>query len=137
MRQTLFLVKKLHPVPAIVWGLFICIATLLPGDNVPDFQWKFIVQADKWAHFFLFLIFAFLLCGGWHLKNKWTLTAAVLYAFSCALFLGVFTELLQQFVVPNRFGDWKDLLADACGAFTGVLIYAMMILWLRKKLFSQ
>lgn len=36
---------------------------------------------------------------------------------------GGLTELMQEFIVPTRTGDWFDFLSDAIGTLLGTLVF--------------
>ena len=44
---------------------------------------------------------------------------------------GGLTELMQEFLVPKRTGDWFDFLADSIGTGIGVLFFHLF--FRRKK----
>ena len=55
---------------------------------------------------------------------------ALLLTLVISIAYGGLTELMQEFIVPNRTGDWKDFLADSLGTLLGVAIF---YLFYRKK----
>ncbi len=59
---------------------------------------------------------------------NWTIryNAARIAVVSCIIYGGLI-ELLQEYVLLDRHGDWMDLLANSVGTFLGI--------WLFKKLF--
>ena len=48
---------------------------------------------------------------------------ALLLTALISIAYGGMTELMQEFLVPTRTGDWFDFLADIFGSFLGVLVF--------------
>lgn len=57
------------------------------------------------------------------------------YLYVCigATLYGALMEALQRFCTMTRSGDMADLLADFIGAFIGVIIVALSVLYITKK----
>ena len=111
--------------PGILCGIFILFLTGLPGSVFPKV--KPIVGADKLMHICMYAGFAFLCIWGYrkqfisngkgYRKRAMWLTVLISIAY------GGLTELMQEFLVPTRTGDWFDFLADVLGSFLGVLVF--------------
>ena len=56
---------------------------------------------------------------------------AIVLAVIIGITYGCFTELLQEYLIPKRNGDWFDLLADIIGTGIGVLVFYLF--FHRKK----
>ena len=106
-------------------GIIILILTGLPGSVFP--RVKPIVGIDKVVHVCMYATFAFLCIWGYRkqfiandigYKKKAILLAAII-----SIAYGGITELMQEFLVPTRTGDWFDFLADVLGSFLGVLVF--------------
>ena len=122
--------KKLtrNSYPGILCGIVILILTGLPGSVFPHV--KPIVGLDKAVHFLMYACFAFACIWGYrqqfiangaaYQKKALLLTLAISIAY------GGLTELLQEFLVPKRTGDWLDFLADSLGTVFGVLIFYLL-----------
>ncbi|MCX6286736.1 MAG: VanZ family protein [Bacteroidetes bacterium] len=120
---------------SILWGLFILILTLMPGDAIPRVPvWIDRLHPDKLIHLFIFAVFVFLLIGGFDRSGNpgFVRNYAVFWAVAISLFIGGATELLQGWVIPMRTADWKDFFADAAGTL-GVVI----ALWAHRFLLSE
>ena len=78
-------------------------------------------------HICMYAGFAFLCIWGYrkqfisngkdYRKRALWLTLAISIAY------GGLTELMQEFLVPTRTGDWFDFLADTLGSLIGVLVF--------------
>jgi VanZ family protein len=111
--------------PGILCGIFILFLTGLPGSIFP--RVKPIVGIDKMMHICMYAGFAFLCIWGYrkqfisngkdYRKRALWLTLAISIAY------GGLTELMQEFLVPTRTGDWFDFLADTLGSLIGVLVF--------------
>ena len=58
-------------------------------------------------------------------RNKALLLAAVI-----SILYGGITELMQEYLVPSRTGDWYDFLADSVGTLLGISVFYFFF---RKK----
>ena len=50
-------------------------------------------------------------------------TKALALAAIISIFYGGLTELMQEFLVPTRTGDWFDFLADILGTLLGISVF--------------
>ena len=91
---------------AVVWVL-----SLWPGLDLrpPHFP-----NADKAEHFLSYTVVAWLLCRGWP-------RVFVLWIWLAAVSCGGAAEIGQALFTTTRHPDWWDMLANALGAFTGVV----------------
>ena len=89
---------------------------------------------DKVAHLCMYAVFAFLCLWGYrkqfisngiHYKQK-----AVLLAVVISIAYGGLTELMQEYIVRTRTGDWVDFVADIIGTLLGATIF---YLFYKKK----
>lgn len=115
--QRLFLIT-----PAIVWGFFIGISTLVPSHNIPDTVFN---AYDKIIHAVIFGLFTYLLYYGFRsetekkqrlrfLKNTLTLLS---------IFYGGIIEIIQANYISGRSGDWMDFSADTVGCLIVFLLF--------------
>lgn len=106
----------------ILTGYFIiiCVLFFLPGKALPKGNsWMDAIQFDKWVHFGIFAVLAFLSLSTVEIKNNKTL-----FPFFIMLILyGLAVELVQHHFVANRSFDRGDLAADAAGAAAGLLFW--------------
>ena len=105
--------------PSSIWLTFILVATLLPGDKIPQSKLLELDLSDKYIHLILFSVMFLAILFDTH-RNKQALTKKI-YRFTWlfTISLGVATELLQVFVVTSRSGNLFDLVADALGCLIG------------------
>ena len=119
--------KKLtrNSFPGILCGIVILILTGLPGSVFPKI--KPVVGIDKVVHILMYATFAFLCIWGYREAflrgDKTYRKRAFLLAACISIAYGGLTELIQEFLVPTRTGDWFDFLADALGTIIGLFIF--------------
>lgn len=109
---------------SILWGVFIFILTLMPGNAIPRIpMWFDRLHPDKLVHLFIFAVFAFLLINGFRKQNNppFIKRYALAWAIGIGLIMGGMTELLQGWLIPGRVADWKDFFADTIGTM-GIVI---------------
>jgi VanZ family protein len=115
------------------WTVFgvITFGSLAPSDNIPP---EISTLNDKWLHFFMYAIFCTAAWSGLIAYHKNILeTQRVLLAYVFSIFYGGFMELMQYYVVPGRYGDILDFVANTIGSslsVTLILIYQ----WIAKKM---
>ena len=81
---------------------------------------------DKVAHLLMYATFAFLCLWGYRQQFVSNGIAyqrkALLIAVIIGIAYGGITELMQEYLVPSRTGDWIDFLADIIGTLVGTTI---------------
>jgi len=102
--------------PAGLWALLIFILCSLP---LPAGARK-LPSSDEAAHFGLFAVFSFLLARS--LLRPYAGKKAFLLAVVLSLFYGLFIEL-YQILLPGRFFEYFDFIADGVGAVCGGLLW--------------
>ena len=82
---------------------------------------------DKVVHLLMYATFTFLCLWGY---RKQFISNGMGYqrrALSLAVVIGIayggITELMQEYLIPSRTGDWVDFAADTIGALVGVGIF--------------
>ena len=116
-----------NSIPGILCGIVILILTGLPGSFLPHV--KPVVGMDKVAHLLMYATFAFLCIWGY--RRQYVANGvpyrqrAVILALLVSIAYGGLTELMQEFLVPTRTGDWFDFLADIIGTGVGVLVFCL------------
>lgn len=106
--------------PALCWGLFILIGTVLPGSDVPRVLRN---MNDKIIHatiYFVAFTLIYLAFIRYSFVNPISREFVWFIVLVCIAFGGML-ELVQHYVVPSRTGDWMDFLANTCGSLIGVL----------------
>ena len=111
--------------PGILCGIFILFLTGLPGSVFP--RVKPIVGIDKVIHIFMYATFSFLCIWGYRKQfisnDKPYQRRALLLTVLISIAYGGLTELMQEFLVPTRTGDWFDFLSDILGTLLGVFVF--------------
>ena len=111
--------------PGILCGIVILILTGLPGSVFP--RVKPVVGIDKVVHVLMYAGFAFaciwgyrkqFVSNGLQYKKK-----ALLLAIIISIAYGGLTELMQEYLIPSRTGDWIDFLADSLGTLIGITVF--------------
>jgi VanZ family protein len=104
-------------IPLIIYWLILFIATTLPAQRLPSVGFT-----DKVNHFIAYFVLAVLvnLTLIYQRKSRFLFEKATVATIVICLFYGAVDEL-HQMLVPGRFAETLDWVADALGAFTGVL----------------
>lgn len=103
----------------------------LPGGVVKKLDLWNLLSFDKLAHAGVYALLGFLVMQGIFKQhpfaNWWP--RFFLIAFTYCTGWGALSELLQEHIFIDRFGDWLDFIADVFGSVFGILAYPF---WLRK-----
>jgi VanZ family protein len=91
---------------ALIWFLGVALATLLPAERLPV-----VPGSDKTHHLVAYGMLCLL--AGWRRAEP----RALLGLFIAATAFGGMVEMVQPFI--NRWGEWGDFVANACGAALG------------------
>jgi VanZ family protein len=117
-----------------IWSLVIIALCAFPGDNMPSLDFTVLFSFDKIAHTFSFGILSLVCTVGlakylhFSYMRKHSLTWAICYS----LFLGGAIELAQAYIIPGRYGDIMDFIADTIGVFSGAGLF--LVIYSRKPL---
>lgn len=119
--------KKRARLGAILWTLLIFILCFVPAREVPDLN---IPLIDKWVHFVLFGVFAFL----WLLSVKNVSSSQLLIVLIASIILGWLVEFLQgSLTFLGRSQDNMDTLADGIGGLLGTILFYFLNKGIRAK----
>jgi VanZ family protein len=102
----------------VTWALIILILSIIPSTEFPE--WK-IFSFDAAAHIIVYLILTLLMLWSYQRFHSFSLRSLALIAI-ISIAYGGFIELIQHYLVPGRFGDWLDFVANASGAFLGIVV---------------
>ena len=104
--------------PLAVYWIVLFIATSIPSEYVPS-----IGVADKFNHFFAYLVLSVLLYLTLYFQKKYLILKKYPGFFSLiiASLYGIFDEL-HQMLIPGRSAELLDWIADFVGIIIGVLI---------------
>lgn len=124
--------------PAIAWGIFVFVLSVLPGKDFPSIpDWGDLLSVDKIVHVLFYGLLTWLILFG-KLKNKNTEGAVSLFfAIAVAAFSSVygwFLEWFQGAYCEDRMADVMDGVANTIGATLGLLVF---LYFQRKKLLRK
>lgn len=110
--------------PALVWGLFILLLTMMPGKYVAPANFWDIANFDKLAHLFVFLVLMFLSLHG---RSKQIQSAVgfrfMLFAFLLCVAYGFLLEMLQGLISTDRQFEMIDAFANMLGCLLGAMTF--------------
>ena len=122
-----------NSIPGILCGIVILILTGLPGSLFP--RVKPVVGLDKVVHLLMYAGFAFACLWGYRKQyvsnDEAYRKKAILLAVIISIAYGGLTEIMQEYLIPYRTGDWLDFLADSIGTIVGALVFYLF--FHRKK----
>lgn len=101
---------------ALAWWGFITYLFLLPGKQLPEWQWAKWIAFDKWVHAGFFAIALFLTIVGFAQVQK--NNRHVIFLLSAFVY-GVAIEFIQLYCIENRSFSIADILFDWLGAYIG------------------
>ncbi len=109
---------------ASIWTLLLLYFSLIPARSIASLHlWSF-PGLDKVVHVVFYLLFGFL----WSMsisqhnnRTSWILISGI--------GLGIFMEAGQYYMMNGRSFELLDILANAIGAYLGVLVYKRIAAW--------
>jgi VanZ family protein len=101
---------------ALVWTLFIVLASITPGSELPKVQ---LPGLDKLVHIVIYAMLAFLWMKSLRIKDK---KKQVLGVFTTVVLFGISIEWIQGALIEGRSGDGYDAIANSIGAGLGIVI---------------
>jgi glycopeptide antibiotics resistance protein len=112
--------KTLKPyAPAIVWGIFIFILSVIPANEIPKIpKWIDILAFDKIVHMIFYGILTWLLLKVYPLSWR-----AVSLIFASSSGFGWFIEWYQGAYTTGRQFDFLDGVANSIGALCVALFF--------------
>ncbi len=110
--------------PLILYWIALFILTTIPVDSIPrlfDYQ-------DKIEHFVAYGVLAFLLTLALFFQKRSNLLSSKAFSFAFLFILayGAIDEL-HQLIVPGRYCDLYDWVADSIGASFGILLVHLFL----------
>lgn len=107
--------------PAVLWSVVILVLSFTSGKSFPSADWMQWFKLDKWIHAFIYLVLYILIIFPLKESAFKRKSLAVYIAALYCLFLGLFTELVQAYLLVDRSGDVPDMVANAFGVVFGVI----------------
>jgi len=117
-------------VPLTIYWLILLTATSIPVEKLPS-----IGINDKINHFIAYFVLSVLvnLTLIYQRKSRLLFEKALVATIVICLFYGAVDEL-HQMLVPGRFAETLDWIADALGTFTGISIFYFLLNKLKYRL---
>ena len=117
-------------VPLIIYWIIILIGTSLPADSFVDT----IELSDKIKHFVAYFGLAVILGLNLHFQERWKSVKIyyIIITFFICITYGIVDEL-HQTLIPNRFAEFFDWVADALGSLVGILSVSLFIEKIKKN----
>jgi VanZ family protein len=109
----------------IFWAIFILVLCSIPGKDIPSVGWLQVLSPDKWVHAAIFAVQYLLLMLAFskvYVDKLWLFSRHWL-AVMLSLFYAALTEVYQHELLPDRFGDVYDFIANAVGILIGMWLY--------------
>jgi len=120
--------KVKYFLPAIAWIVTITVLSLVSARNLKKFSVD-IINFDKLAHIFIYLVLSFLLAWGLKkvIKHKNLSLKLLAGVFIFTSLYGLSMEITQKLISTGRHFEYYDIIANIIGSFIGVLFF------IRKK----
>ena len=96
--------------------------SLIPGNQLPDSDIQYI---DLIVHVIMYASWILILF--WEKRKQFSGLDKRYYIRAAIFFMlfGAIMEVLQEMLIPGRFGSWSDFMANGVGCMFGIaLIYA-------------
>lgn len=105
-------------IPGIAWFFIVLVIMFLPGHEIPPVSWLEGINFDKLLHISVFGLLTILFCWPFY-KSSFNKKERLQYFIKIAIatsIWGLTTELIQRYLVPGRYFDVLDWIADSIGA---------------------
>ena len=125
-------VKKF--IPGIIWLGVVLTLVIIPGKELPESEFLFKINFDKFVHVGIFGLLAVLFCWPFYKTNidsKKKIRNFIIIALLTSVF-GYCTELMQKYWAEGRTYDLMDWLADSTGAL-GAFVFCRMFFISKKQ----
>lgn len=110
-------------IPGITWVILVLILIWIPGKELPESEFLFKIDFDKFVHAGLFGLLAVLFCWPYYktdIPRKKKIRYFIIIALLTSAF-GYSTELIQKYWAQGRSYDLMDWLADSLGALAAYI----------------
>lgn len=120
----------IRQLPWLFWAFAICILSLIPGDQLPNFQFD-LISIDTFAHLVMYSVLAFLQLFGFRPRekeNKMNQSKFRLYGWVILIGIsfGLVIELIQGNYIYRRYFDIYDLWANFFGTIFGAVLFSLI-----------
>lgn len=113
---------------ALCWTHLIFYGCTIPGTELPEIRFDFVIHFDKLIHAFFFFVF-FLT---WSCVRTYTRSYGLLLLLLSVAY-GLFIEYYQFNFVDGRGFEFADMIADGIGATIALLFRSMLVPLIYKK----
>lgn len=97
--------------PTILWSAFLLVASLTPSSDMPRID-----ASDKLGHILFYLVQTILTARAFYKwSNKYSIYVSYALGAGIAVVFGGVLELVQEYSIPGRSGDWYDFGANLIG----------------------
>ncbi len=117
------MLRSVFLLPGLVWLYIVSFLMTMPASAFPTEDWFSKVQFDKWVHAGLFAMLVTCWCWGMKklITRKEKLAAVFIWVTILVILYGIGMEFIQKYYIPNRSFDFWDIVADAVGAYIGLI----------------
>jgi VanZ family protein len=123
--KKVFLIKF---IPAVLWLGVILFLIWIPGDELPESEFLFKIDFDKFVHAGIFGLLAILFCWPFYeldMSRQKKIWYFIIITILTSAF-GYGTELIQKYWAEGRSYDLMDWLADSAGV-VGAFIFCRKV----------
>jgi len=117
--------------------LLIIVLCFLPGNTANKLTFFDFPHFDKLVHFGMYFIFSFALFLDLKTNTRIQKKQILLIILLLTLFIGGGIEIIQNYFIPQRFGDWFDLLADFFGSLVFIAGFFVNKNSFKVKIFNK
>jgi VanZ family protein len=107
--------------PAVIWLITVTVLSTSPSVQLPSFQ---LLATDKLAHAGVYALLVLTLL--WGRQRSLAHSLPIRFGWQAVLFAtayGALMEWVQYSLVPGRFCEFDDMLANAFGAVAGWAVW--------------
>ncbi|WP_027418050.1 VanZ family protein [Crocinitomix catalasitica] len=111
------------------WLGIIIVLSLFPGNKLPDVEFEW-VKIDNIFHLGFYSILSFLMLLGFNggeIKMNLSKTRLYIVIIIAGIVIGISLELMQEYLIPFRFYDIKDIIINSFGTVFGSIIYNRLV----------
>ncbi|HXA02898.1 MAG TPA: VanZ family protein [Cytophagaceae bacterium] len=109
------------------WAILILVLTLTPGQSMPDMSIWDLLSFDRFAHLFVFCVLVLLMTIGFTKQYDFLFLRfnAAKLSFLFSFGFSLIIELLQG-LIPGRFAEINDVIANSAGCLMGSLVFYLI-----------
>lgn len=125
-------------IPFIICIVIFYLCCLVQADDIPPVDFEWFIPVDKVVHFLMYFgLSAATAINYIHLKmGRISINKMIMYAVLLPIIYGGFIEVIQNYFISTRSGDWFDFLADLLGSLAALPIALIFRNYLIKNKFK-